>query len=191
MGEDGGLGGILLGKSRLRKGSTTSRGSIVTGRRGSNSDLHSNLATIDLLASKCLESLLLLRLITNIDETVALAATRLAETAADNASRNDVDTSFLEELTESGIVDIESEVGDENNRLGGLAFGLFALNTRNSGGTRLPGLLGSSFAGRGLSRSGGGLISRFSFGSSLLGFGLALRNESRNMNEHERSRKSL
>lgn len=178
MSEDGGLGGVLLGKGLLSKGGAASRSRIVGstgGSRGRNGNLDGNLAPIHLLASKRLQSLLLLLLRTNIDESVTLATAGRTVAATDNASGNDVDVSFLEELAERGVVDVESEVGDEDNGLRRFAFGLFALGARSPRGTGLPGLLRGSFGSRGFSSSRS-LVGRFPFFSrTLLGFRFALR----------------
>jgi hypothetical protein len=88
---------------------------IAIGRWRANSDFNSNFAPIDFLVCECLESLLLLLLRTDVDEAVAFAATGAAIATAYNTSRNDVNVSRSENISEGNIVDIESEIGDEKD----------------------------------------------------------------------------
>lgn len=180
MSENGGVGSVLLGKSIRGKGSAGSRSSVISSTvvsRSGNGDLHGNFAPVDFLASERLEGLLLLLLVTNIYETVALATTGLTETAANDTSRHDVDTSLFEELAECSVINVEGKVCNEDDRLGWLAFGLFAFSAWGPWSTRLSNLLGS---GRSLGGGSSALFTRctsgLSFGGGLLGFGLALRN---------------
>lgn len=48
---------------------------------------------------------------------------------ANNASRDNLDTGLSEQVGECGVVDVETEIGDEKNRLGGLAGRLFTFST--------------------------------------------------------------
>lgn len=102
-------------------------------------DLDGDLASSNLLALQGRDGLLLLILRANIDEAVALGAAGLTPAAADNAGRDDVDTGLGEERGQAGIVDGETEVGDEKHVLGGLAFGSLASGADNLG---LAGSLG-------------------------------------------------
>ena len=91
-----------------------------------DSYLDSDRPSLDLSALESGNSLLLLILVTNLDETVALALTRTTILPADNTSRNDVDTSFGEQLSERGVIDVETQVGNKEHRLGWLALGFIA-----------------------------------------------------------------
>lgn len=134
-GRDGGsLGG---GDVRLRLTGLL----LVLGSVDGNFD--GNLATADILALKSLDGLVLLGFITDINETVSLAATGLSPTTANNASRGDGDTGLGKELGETGILNVEAKVGDEEDGLGGFANGVFASSTRSA--SRL--LLGRLFLG--------------------------------------------
>lgn len=86
-----------------------------------NGNFDSNLPSSNLFALEKLESLLLLVLGANVDESIALGATRLAPATTDDTSRVDVDTGRSEEFRESSVVNGEAEVGDEEHGLGGFA----------------------------------------------------------------------
>lgn len=133
-------------------------------------DFDCDLPSRNLLALNELDSLLLLLLVANIDESIALAPPGLAPSPSDNTGGYDLDTSGGEDFGESLVVDIESEVGDENDRLGRLAGGQFPFST---GSTLDLGCAGafSGFSSGGLGGSSGGrsgFISSKSFAFGLL-----------------------
>lgn len=175
----------LSSDSRSLDGSSNflNRGSGLISRasRGADGDLDSDLASIDLLALERSESLLLLLLVADIDESVTLATTGLAEATTNDASRDDVDASGLEEVGQGSVVEGEREVGDEDDALGGLSVRLLAFDTGSAGRTRRAlGLLGGSVGGSVGRSSIGGDSSSLAFstlgGRSLLVSGLALMN---------------
>jgi hypothetical protein len=92
---------------------------------------------------------LLFFLIADIDETVALTLARTTILPADNTSRNDVDTSFGEQLSERGVIDVETKVGDKEHRLGGLAIGFFVGSATGTGRTLLASRPRLALRGRG------------------------------------------
>jgi hypothetical protein len=98
--------------------------------------LDGNGSSLDFFALEGGNGLLLLFLIADIDEAVALALARTTKLPADNASRNDVDTGFGEQFSERGIINVETKVGDKEHRLGGLASGFFVGST--TGTERAP-----------------------------------------------------
>jgi hypothetical protein len=138
-----GLG--FLGESFF--GERSSGNTLRISRRCANRNLDSDLASSKLLALEDLYGFLLLLLVTYIDESVAFAASGLTEPPPDNASRDNVDTSRGKKLSEGGIIYIEGEIGDEDDRLGGFTSGSFTLGARRLGGTRTSSrFLRSSFA---------------------------------------------
>jgi hypothetical protein len=84
-------------------------------------NLDSNLPSSNLFALEKFESLPLLILGANVDESISLGATRLAPATTNDTSRVDVDTSRSEEFRESSIVNGEAEVSDEEHSLGRFA----------------------------------------------------------------------
>lgn len=112
-------------------------------------NLDSNLPSSNLFALEKFESLPLLVLGANVDESIALGATRLAPATTDDASRVDVDAGRSEKFRESSIVNGEAEVGDEEHGLGGFASRSF---TDRADGPGRPGdldFLGLRLDGRG------------------------------------------
>jgi len=112
-------------------------------------DLDGNSTSTDLLALESVDGLLLFILVTNVNEAVSLAPPGLAPPLSNNAGRNDLETGISEESGKAVVVDVEAEVGNEENCLGGFADGIL---TGRAGGTRsprpaLPGL-GSILCGR-------------------------------------------
>jgi len=83
--------------------------------------LDGDSTTTDLLALESVDSLLLLSLVTNVDEAVSLAPSGFAPPPSNNASSIDLETGISEESGKAGIVDVEAEVGNEENGLGGFA----------------------------------------------------------------------
>lgn len=100
------VGGILLSGAVL----TTSI----------DGDLDGDGTTTDLLALKSVDGLLLFSFVTNIDEAISPALSGLPPPLND-ASRVDFDTCISEESGKAGVIDVEAEVGDEENGLGGFA----------------------------------------------------------------------
>ena len=118
----------------LRFGLTLLRG-IVVG--GVHRDLDRDGSATDLLAIESSDSLLLLFLVTDVDEAVALALARLAPAASDDAGRVHGDISIRKELGEAGIVNVEPEVRYEEDALGRLSGGIL---TSRALGARCTGL---------------------------------------------------
>ena len=81
--------------------------------------------------------------------------------AADDASRDDVDTGVGEQLFKAGVVNGETEVGDEEHVLRGLASGLLAGRAWRTGCARLAlaRLLGSTLGARRALALGDGALS--------------------------------
>jgi len=106
-------------------------------------------SSTDVLALESDNGLLLLLLIADIDETVALTLARTTILPADNTSRNDVDTGFGKQIIERGVINVETKVGDKEHRLGGLASGFFASNAIATERAPLANRLRLAFRGRG------------------------------------------
>jgi len=98
-------------------------------------DLDSDGATTDLLALESVDGLLLFTLVANVDETVSLAPSGFAPPPSNDASRIDVEAGISEESGKAGIVDVEAEIGNEENGLGGFADRIL---TGRAGGARSP-----------------------------------------------------
>jgi len=122
--------------------------------RSIDGNLDGDGTTTDLLALESVDGLLLFSLVTNVDEAVSLALSGLTPPPSNNASSDDFEAGVGEESSEAGIVDVEAEVGNEENGLGGFPNRILTGGTR---GTRGPG-----FA---LPRLGSILCGRISFGS--------------------------
>jgi hypothetical protein len=103
--------------------------------------LDGDRSSTDVLALESGNGLRLFILIADIDETVALALAGATVLPADNTSRNDVDAGFGEESSESGIIDVETEVGNKEHRLGGFASGFFACSATGTESVPLAGRL--------------------------------------------------
>lgn len=112
-------------------------------------NLDGDSTTTDLFALESVDGLLLFSLVTNVNEAISLAPSRLAPSLSNNAGRIDIETRISEESGKAGVVDVEAEVGNEENCLGGFADRIL---TGRAGGTRSPGLalpwLGSILCGR-------------------------------------------
>lgn len=80
-------------------------------------NLNGDRTSAHFLALESLDGLLLFFLVTNVDEAVTLAPPGLAPASADNPSRVDANASIGEQSCQTSIVEIESEVGDEEYRL--------------------------------------------------------------------------
>jgi hypothetical protein len=154
-----------------RASSLSGRLLVIILRRSVDGNLDCNLPATDLLAAERLDGFLLRILVANVDEAVALAAPGRSPAATHNASRGDGDASIREESSEAGIVDVETEVGNEEHGLGGLANGVFASWTGGAGLLWLAGLFGLSC----LTLSGGGGTSLSAVGDGFGGPGLALK----------------
>ena len=117
--------------------------------RSIDGDLDGDGTTTDLLALEGFDGFLLFILVTDVDEAVSLALSGLTPPPTNNASRDDFETGISEESGETGIVDVEAEVGNEENGLGGFADRILTNGARGTGG---PGLalprLGSILCGR-------------------------------------------
>lgn len=100
-------------------------------------DLDGDGAATDLLALESVDGLLLFILITNVNEAVTLAPSEPAPPLSNNTGRVDLEASISEEGGKAGVVDVEAEVGNEENALGGFADRILA---GRAGGTRKPGL---------------------------------------------------
>ena len=88
---------------------------------GIDSDLDSNEAATDFFALDCLDGLLLLFFAANVDEAIAFAPPRASKLSADDAGRDDIDTSVGEEGKQSLVVDVEAKVGNKERRCRGFA----------------------------------------------------------------------
>jgi len=77
--------------------------------------------TTDLLTLESVDGLLLFSLVTNLDKAVSLAPPGFAPPPSNNASRIDFETGISEESGKAGIIDVEAEIGNEENGLGGFA----------------------------------------------------------------------
>lgn len=112
-------------------------------------DLDGDGTTTDLLALESVDGLLLFSLVTDVNEAVSLAPSRLAPPLSNDAGRIDIETRISEESGKAVVVDVEAEVGNEENCLGGFADRIL---TGRAGETRSPGLalpwLGSILCGR-------------------------------------------
>lgn len=95
--------------------------------------LDGNESATDFFAFESGDGLLLFFLIADIDETVALTLARTTILPTDNASRNDVDTGFGEQLIERDVIDVETKVGDKEHRLGWFAGGFFVGSATGTG----------------------------------------------------------
>lgn len=117
-------------------------GSVFMG--GVDGDLDGDGTTTNLLALEGVDGLLLLIFVTDVNETVPLAPPGLAPPCSDDASRVNIETRISEESGEAGVVDVEAEVGNEENGLGRFANRVLTGGTR---GTRSPGLALLGFGG--------------------------------------------
>ena len=108
---------------------------IVVGRVDGNLD--SNGPSTNLLAFECCDGLLLLFLAADVNKTVTLALPGLSPPSANDAGGINYDASISEQSGEASVIDVESEVGYKEHRLGRLAYRVF---TSRAGSTRGPGL---------------------------------------------------
>jgi hypothetical protein len=116
---DGDLGGASLSNSFLPG---------ILGR-SIDGDLDGDGSSANILALKSLNCLLLLDLVPDINKTVTLTLTGASILSANDASRDDIDAGISEQGSEGNIIDVETEIGDKEHRLGGFAGGLFACST--------------------------------------------------------------
>lgn len=135
---------------------------------GVDCDLDSNCSAANILALESSNSLVLLFLAADVNEAVALALSGLSPSPADNAGRNDVDSSVSEESAETSIVNVEAEVRDEQHGLGGLACWVF------TGGAGCTGCFGLADAGGLLGCVGSCSLSECDWGSRSVSFSLGL-----------------
>jgi hypothetical protein len=142
-------------------------------------DLDSDFPSSNFFALKELEGLLLLLLGADIDEAIALGATRLTPSTTNDAGRGDGNSGGSEEFGEGGVIDSEAEIGNEEHSLGRFTFRGFTDGTNGFGGFGFRGLdllgLGLSKSGRGGGSGSASSISVALFGICLGLFGLALR----------------
>lgn len=117
LGHDGNLRSALIGNCLLLSFLSP----------GIDGDLDSDGPPAKFLTLESLDRLLLFGLITNIDKTVALALTAIQP--ANDASGDNLDAGLGEQVGECGVVDVEAKIGNEKNRLGGLAGGLVTPST--------------------------------------------------------------
>jgi hypothetical protein len=143
--------------------------------RGVDSDLDSNGSSADLLPLQCCDGLLLFCLTTDVDKAVTFALPGLTPAPTYNAGADDANASFGEEGRQTGIVNAETEVGDEKHGLGWLASGILTSGASWAGG---PGLFCTRLFGRslrsGLALYGGGISSTVGGSVSVGLLGLAL-----------------
>lgn len=83
--------------------------------------LDGDSTTTDLLALESVNGLLLFSLVTDVDEAVPLAPSGFAPPPSNNASSIDLETCISEESGKAGIIDVEAEVCNKENGLGGFA----------------------------------------------------------------------
>jgi len=108
-------------------------------------DLDSKFAAVDFFTLQSLESLLLLFLGANINKAVALALPGSTPPLPDNASGDDIETVGREDFGELGVINAKTEIGDEEDGLGGFAGRGFTGGTGDALALRTGGLfLGSS-----------------------------------------------
>ena len=148
--------------------------------RGIDGDFDGDGTTTDLFTLEGVDGLLLFGLVTNVDKTIPLAPPGLTPPGSDDASGVDIETCISEECGEAGVVDVEAEVGNEENGLGWFADRVLTGGTR---GTRSPGfallVFGSILRGRiscrgicggsgGLSFARLGLVTALKIGSGMM-----------------------
>ena len=113
--------------------------------RGVDGNPNNDGATVELFALEGIDGLLLLGLITNVDEAVTLAPSGITPTPSNDASRNNFEPGIGEESGQSIVFKVEAKVGNKEDSLGWLSNGVFT----NRAGTTSPGLavfrLGSIF----------------------------------------------
>jgi len=138
--DDNGIGGVVIGGIFLNSAVFT---------RSIDGDLDGDGTTTDLLALESVDGLLLFSLVANVDEAVSLALSGLTPPPSNNASRANIETSVSKESSEAGVVDVEAEVGNEENGLGGFADRILTGGTRETRSPRFALLgLGSILCGR-------------------------------------------
>lgn len=98
--------------------------------------LDGDSTTTDLLALESVDGLLLFSLVTNVDEAISLAPSGFAPPPSNNTSSVDLETCISEESSKAGIIDVEAEVCNEENGLGGFADRILTGGARR---TRSPG----------------------------------------------------
>ena len=98
-------------------------------------DFDGDGTTTDFLALESVDGLLLFSLVTNVDEAVSLALSGFAPPPSDDASRVDPETGIGEQSGKAGIIDVEAEVCNEENALGGFADRILTGRTRCTGRT--------------------------------------------------------
>jgi len=158
LSDDDSIGSVGVGDIVLNDGIFTA---------GIDGDLDGDSTTTDLLALESVDGLLLFSLVTNVDETIPLAFSRLTPPPSDDASIVDPEARIGEESGKTCVVDIEAEIGNEEDGLGGFANWVLTGGTGRTGETgspkfALPGL-GNTLCGRiscgGVNVKSGGLSS--------------------------------
>lgn len=135
----GGHGGgclrsLLLLRSGVVGGTSVRAVAVVESVDG---DLDGDGAATDLFALESLDGLLLLLLVADVDEAVALRLAGLPPATTNDASAVDLDVLVGEELGEALVINVEAEVGDEEDGLRRLAGRVLAGRARGTRGTRL------------------------------------------------------
>ena len=150
---------MLTGGSDLGFGDDDSIGSVAVGglllnddivfTAGIDGDLDCDGTTTNLLALESVDGLLLFILVTNVDETIPLAFSGLTPPPTDDASSVDPEARIGEESGEACVVDIEAEIGNEEDGFGGFANRVLTDGTGETGGPgfALPGF-GNTLCGR-------------------------------------------
>ena len=148
----------VRGESSLGLSDDNSIGSVVSGgillndsvfTAGIDGDFDGDGASTDLLALESVDGLLLFILITNVDETIPLAFSGLTPPPSDDTSIVDPEARIGEESGEACVFDVEAEVGNKEDGLGGFANRVLTDGTGGTGspGFALPGL-GNTLCGR-------------------------------------------
>jgi hypothetical protein len=127
------VGGILLNSVVFMRGIDSD----VVFMTGIDGDLDGDGTTTDLLALESVDGLLLFSLVINFNEAVSLAPSGFAPPPSNDASSNDLESGVGEESGKAGVVDVEAEVGNEENGLGGFTDRILTGGARM---TRSPGL---------------------------------------------------
>lgn len=152
-----------------------------------DSDLNSDGPSANILAIEGSNCFVLLLFTSNVNESVTLAPPGLSPATTNNTSGVDMNAGISEESCEAGIFNGETQVGDEEDRLGELSNGIFTSGPLGARGTRFAcaRFLGGSCV-RGLTvclRSCG--FSTLSSGICVGGIALTLRLALKEINGHE------
>lgn len=141
--------------------------------RSIDGDLDSDGTATDFLALESVDGLLLFGLVANVDKAITLAPSGVTPPLSNDAGRNDLEAGISEESSKPVVVDVEAEVGNEENRLGRLANRILAGGAMEatSSGPAVPGPVGRIFCtiscGSVSCRSGGLCFDRFGLVTAL------------------------